>query len=120
MSYSIDRSRLANMKKSNFADRPPSSYKLYTDNYKNITNNSANIPTRTNIKPGGDAFGYNYANELPSRARDVMGNLANLQTQTKFSETIERKYTTDTKPKNQMIDNLEKLQNKIKGVLGQH
>jgi hypothetical protein len=117
MSYSIDRSRLANLKKSTFGDRPPSSYKLYSDNYKNI---ATNIPTRTNIKPGGDAFGYNYSNELPSRTRDVMGNLGNLQTQTKLSEGIERKYTTDTKPKNQMIDNLEKLQNKIKGVLGQH
>ena len=102
-------------KSSNFAADRSTSYKYDTDNYKNL-------PSRTNFsKAGGDSFSYNYSHELPTRTRNVMGNLGNISTQSKLTEpAIDRKYTSNMNTKNSMIENIDRIQSKIKGVLGQH
>jgi hypothetical protein len=66
-------------KSSTFAADRSTSYKFDIDKYKNI-------PARPNLnKAGEDSFSYNYSHELPTRTRNIMGNLGNIPNQNKLT-----------------------------------
>lgn len=86
----------------------------YLDSYENKYQSKA-----MNEKVEG--YQSKLAGEIRVRNRSVLGGVDNYESfsKTNFSKKAELR-EPEGKTRNQMIENIDKIQSKIKGILGQH